>query len=75
MWLERALFIQKLRAPAHIFRKNILEYDEPMEHQRQAFYSIRQPVLEHKGIKVSADVVHEYVSTPIVRAFKRLNFV
>ena len=32
-------------------RKNILEYDEPMEHQRQAFYAIRQPVLESQGIK------------------------
>ena len=32
-------------------RKNILEYDEPMEHQRQAFYAIRQPVLENLGIK------------------------
>ena len=39
-------------------RKNILEYDEPMEHQRQAFYSIRQPVLEHKGIK---ERIFEYV--------------
>lgn len=32
-------------------RKNILEYDEPMEHQRQAFYAMRQPVLEGEGIK------------------------
>ncbi len=32
-------------------RKNILDYDEPMEHQRQAFYKIRQPVLESIAIK------------------------
>jgi preprotein translocase subunit SecA len=32
-------------------RKNILEYDEPMEHQRRAFYGRRQPILEAKGIR------------------------
>ena len=39
-------------------RKNILEYDEPMEHQRQAFYAIRQPALENKQIK---ERIFEYV--------------
>jgi preprotein translocase subunit SecA len=34
-------------------RKNILEYDEPMEHQRRAFYGQRQPILEGKGIRES----------------------
>ncbi len=32
-------------------RKQILEYDEPMEYQRRTFYGLRQPVLEHRGIR------------------------
>jgi preprotein translocase subunit SecA len=32
-------------------RKNILEYDEPMEYQRRSFYSTRQRVLEGRKIK------------------------
>ena len=43
-------------------RKNILEYDEPMEHQRQAFYAIRQPVLENEGIKGR---IFEYIEESI----------
>ena len=33
------------------WRKNILEYDEPMEFQRHSFYGMRQPILEGEGIK------------------------
>src|SRR6185295_1837381 len=32
-------------------RKQILEYDEIMEHQRQAFYGLRQRVLEGRDVK------------------------
>jgi preprotein translocase subunit SecA len=32
-------------------RKTILEYDEPMEYQRRTFYGMRQPVLEHQGVR------------------------
>ncbi|MCC6660057.1 MAG: preprotein translocase subunit SecA [Phycisphaerales bacterium] len=32
-------------------RKNILEYDEVMEHQRQRFYGLRQQVLEGRDVK------------------------
>ncbi len=32
-------------------RKNILEYDEVMEHQRQSFYGLRQRTLEGRDIK------------------------
>jgi preprotein translocase subunit SecA len=32
-------------------RKTILEYDEPMEYQRRKFYGLRQPVLEHRGVR------------------------
>ncbi|MDZ4829014.1 MAG: preprotein translocase subunit SecA [Phycisphaerae bacterium] len=36
-------------------RKQILEYDEPMEFQRRAFYGLRQPIVE--GRKVRGTVV------------------
>jgi preprotein translocase subunit SecA len=44
-------------------RKNILDYDEPMEFQRQRFYSTRQPILEGKNVKTAMfqyinDAVH-----------------
>jgi preprotein translocase subunit SecA len=32
-------------------RKNLLEYDEVMEHQRQTFYGLRQRVLEGRDVK------------------------
>ena len=32
-------------------RKNILEYDEVMEHQRQRFYGLRQRILEGRDVK------------------------
>lgn len=39
-------------------RKNILEYDEVMEHQRQRFYSIRQRALESRDVK---QLILEYI--------------
>lgn len=39
-------------------RKNILEYDEVMEHQRQRFYGLRQRVLEGRQVK---DLIFEYI--------------
>jgi preprotein translocase subunit SecA len=32
-------------------RKNILEYDAPMEHQRSTFYGMRQPIVEGAGVR------------------------
>lgn len=32
-------------------RKNVLEYDEVMEHQRQTFYGLRQRVLEGRDVR------------------------
>ncbi len=40
-------------------RKNILEYDEVMEHQRRSFYSLRQRVLEGRDVK---GLIFEYIS-------------
>lgn len=39
-------------------RKNILEYDEVMEHQRQRFYGLRQRVLEGRSVK---GLIFEYI--------------
>jgi preprotein translocase subunit SecA len=39
-------------------RKTILEYDEPMEYQRRKFYGMRQPVLEHRGVR---SIALEYI--------------
>jgi len=39
-------------------RKNILEYDEVMEHQRQRFYGLRQGILEGRQVKA---LIFEYI--------------
>ena len=50
-------------------RKNLLEYDEVMDHQRRTFYGLRQQVLETRGLsglvwemidEVVADAVDRY---------------
>jgi preprotein translocase subunit SecA len=46
-------------------RKNILEYDEPMEVQRRKFYGLRQPVLESRGVK---KVVQDFLDEAIADA-------
>ena len=51
-------------------RKNLLDYDEVMEHQRQRFYGMRQRVLEGRDVKglllefiedATRDAVQEYL--------------
>ncbi len=39
-------------------RKQVLEYDEVMEHQRQTFYGLRQRVLEGRAVK---DLIFEFI--------------
>jgi len=46
-------------------RKNILEYDEVMEHQRQAFYGLRQRVLEGRDVK---GLMLEYIEEAVADA-------
>ena len=46
-------------------RKNILDYDEPMEHQRQEFYGMRQPVLVGEGIK---DIIFDYIDESVAES-------
>jgi preprotein translocase subunit SecA len=49
-------------------RKQILEYDEPMEYQRRTFYGMRQPLLEHEGIRAT---VVEYIEDAVYDAAHR----
>jgi preprotein translocase subunit SecA len=46
-------------------RKNILEYDEPMEFQRRSFYGMRQPVLEGRGVR---DLVWRFLGDAVREA-------
>ena len=46
-------------------RKNILEFDEPMEHQRRAFYGMRQPIVESRNVK---ETVLRYLEESIDKA-------
>ena len=46
-------------------RKNILEYDEPMELQRRAYYGLRQPIVGSKGVK---ELVLRYVEDSILKS-------
>ena len=48
-------------------RKNILEYDEVMEHQRQKFYGLRQRVLEGREVR---DLIFDYIADAIDDATK-----
>ncbi|MFG0260508.1 MAG: hypothetical protein ACF8LK_09175, partial [Phycisphaerales bacterium JB041] len=48
-------------------RKNILESDEVMEHQRQEFYGLRQRVLEGRDVR---DLIFDYISEAIDDACK-----
>ncbi|MFM9958813.1 MAG: preprotein translocase subunit SecA [Phycisphaerales bacterium] len=49
-------------------RKNILEYDEVMEHQRRGFYGTRQRVLEGRGLK---DMIFDYIRGACETAVER----
>ncbi|CAN5672596.1 hypothetical protein BH11PLA1_BH11PLA1_19110 [soil metagenome] len=46
-------------------RKNILEYDEVMEHQRRAFYGLRQRVLEGRELRA---LYFEYINSAVAGA-------
>ena len=50
-------------------RKNILEYDEVMEHQRQRFYGLRQRVLEGRRVK---GLIFEYTEDVVDDAIRRV---
>ena len=58
--VERAQ--RKVEERNYEIRKNLLEYDEVMEHQRNAFYSIRQKVLDGEDIE---QIIFGYISEAV----------
>jgi preprotein translocase subunit SecA len=44
------------------YRKQVLEYDEIMEHQRQSFYGLRQRVLEGRDMR---GLIFEYITDAV----------
>ncbi len=59
---------RKVEERNFLIRKNILEYDEVMDHQRHSFYGMRQDVLEGKGIK---ELIFEHLENSIEDAAHR----
>jgi preprotein translocase subunit SecA len=49
-------------------RKNLLEYDEVMDYQRKTFYSMRQQVVEGRGL---SEMVWEMIDETLVDALDR----
>lgn len=58
--VERAQ--RKVEERNYEIRKNLLEYDEVMEHQRNSFYGIRQDVLEGKEV---SELVFDYIADSV----------
>jgi preprotein translocase subunit SecA len=53
---------RKVEERNFLIRKNILEYDEVMDHQRHEFYGTRQRVLEGEGLR---DLIFDYLGAAI----------
>ncbi len=67
-WLSKSVERAQRKVEEHNFqiRKNLLEYDEVMEHQRQTFYGLRQRVLEGRDVNgLLLDFVESSVRTAI----------
>ncbi|MEX2219058.1 MAG: preprotein translocase subunit SecA [Phycisphaerales bacterium] len=66
-WLSKSVERAQRKVEERNFqvRKNILEYDEVMEHQRQRFYGLRQRVLEGRQTK---QVILEYIREAVADA-------
>ncbi|MEM9066380.1 MAG: preprotein translocase subunit SecA [Planctomycetota bacterium] len=66
-WLSKSVERAQRKVEERNFqvRKNILEYDEVMEHQRQTFYGLRQRVLEGRDVK---GLIFEYIDDAVVDA-------
>ncbi len=58
--VERAQ--RKVEERNYEIRKNLLEYDEVMEHQRSQFYGTRQDVLEDRGV---SDLIDAYIEDTV----------
>ncbi len=68
-WLSKSVARAQRKVEERNFqiRKNILEYDEVMEHQRQHFYGLRQRVLEGRDVK---GLIFQYVRDAVDDACK-----
>jgi len=66
-WVSRSVerAQRKVEERNYEIRKNLLEYDEVMEHQRNAFYSTRQQVLEGHHI---TPLIFEYIEDSVAEA-------
>ncbi|MHC4775609.1 MAG: preprotein translocase subunit SecA, partial [Planctomycetota bacterium] len=53
---------RKVEERNFLIRKNILEYDEPMDVQRGFFYSMRQDVLEGRNVK---ELIFQYIDEAV----------
>ena len=49
-------------------RKNLLEYDEVMDHQRKTFYTMRQQVVEGRGL---TEMIWEMIDQTVADAIER----
>ncbi len=57
---------KKVEERNYLARKNLLEYDEVMEHQRKSFYGMRQRVLEGREIdQVIWDMIGESIEDAV----------
>ena len=70
-WLSKSVERAQRKVEERNFqiRKNILEYDEVMEHQRQTFYGLRQRALEGRDVK---GLVFEYIAEAIADAAEEM---
>jgi preprotein translocase subunit SecA len=59
---------RKVEERNFLIRKNILEYDEVMDHQRHEFYGMRQDVLEGRAVK---DLIFEHIDESVRDAVGR----
>ena len=67
-WLTSRLAAAQRKVEDYFFqvRKNVLEYDEVMEHQRQNFYGVRQRALEGRDVKgLMFDFIRETVNDAV----------
>jgi preprotein translocase subunit SecA len=53
---------RKVEERNFLIRKNILEYDEVMDHQRHSFYGMRQDVLEGRQVK---ELIFEHIDDSV----------
>jgi len=56
---------RKVEERNFLIRKNILEYDEVMDHQRHSFYGMRQEVLAGRGVR---ELIFEHLEDSVTDA-------